>query len=63
MIDKTKVLVSHWKKNIYIVSKHRKVLLAIIIVAKFKCNARSDWLEQSALSENREQLVDIRLGF
>ena len=33
------------------------------IIIKFPYNARSDWLKQRALSENRERVNDIKLAF
>ena len=39
--------------------EHITLPLVIIIIIKFAYNARSDWLEQSALTENREQVDDI----
>ena len=34
-----------------------------IIIIKFPYNARSDWLKQCTLSENKEQVNDINLAF
>ena len=33
------------------------------IIVKFPYNARSDWLNQRTLSENKVQLHDIKLAF
>ena len=33
------------------------------IIIKFPYNAHSDWLKQRALSENREQVDDVKLAF
>ena len=33
------------------------------IIIKFPYNARSDWLKQRTLSENKEQVNDIKLAF
>ena len=41
--------------------EHRKTLYIIII--KFPYNARSDWLKQHALLENRARVDDIKLAF
>ena len=35
----------------------------MIFIIKFPCNARSDWLKQRTLSENKEQVNDIKLAF
>ena len=32
-------------------------------IIKFPYNAHSDWLKQRALSENREQVDDVKLAF
>ncbi len=34
-----------------------------LFTIKFPYNARSDWLKQRTLSENRERLNDIKLAF
>ena len=38
-------------------------LLYLLIIIKFPYNARSDWLKQRTLSENKEQVNDIKLAF
>ena len=35
----------------------------MLIIIKFQYNARSDWLKQRTLSENKEQVNDINLAF
>ena len=39
-----------------------KIWLSIIII-KFPYNAHTDWLKQRTLSENREQVNDVKLAF
>ena len=34
-----------------------------IIIIKFPYNARSDWLKQRPLSENKDHVNDIKLAF
>ena len=34
-----------------------------VVMIKFPYNARSDWLKQRTLSENRERVNDIKLAF
>ena len=38
-------------------------LLYLLIIIKFPYNAHSDWLKQRTLSENKEQVNDIKLAF
>ena len=35
----------------------------MIFMIKFPYNARSDWLKQRTLSQNKEQVNDIKLAF
>ena len=44
---------------VFLPKTHITLPLVIIIIIKFAYNARSDWLEQSALSESRKQVYDI----
>ena len=39
------------------------IVLVISIIIKFPYNARSDWLKQRTLSENKEQVNEIKLAF
>ena len=41
----------------------RLSLLYLLIIIKFPYNARSHWLKQRALSENRERVDDRKLAF
>ena len=45
----------------YILFSVQKVIFVFII--KFPYNARSDWLKQRPLSENKVQVNDIKLAF
>ena len=41
----------------------RRIWKVLPIIIKFPYNGRSDWLKQRTLSENKEQVNDIKLAF
>ena len=45
------------------VSESLQIEAVFHVIKKFPYNARFDWLKQRTLSENKEQVNDIKLAF